>query len=218
MNMKSKFKRNIFIWILVIILIFDLLIYSVDKIISPSVVSYADMEIKREVTTIVNQKVLEEYSKEFNYDKIITVEKDDDGNITMLRADTLKMNRIACDVALETQKELKNASKIKVSVPLGYIFNNNIIAFSGPKIPVYMEPVGYIETKYVSKFESAGINQTRHKINVIVKTNIRVIVPSKNDEIEVNSEIPIAETIIVGKIPSTSIGLDLNDGGVKLKN
>lgn len=214
----KNIKNNIIFALVVIFLISILLLYLVNRIISPSVISYADMEIKSRATTIINEKILEEYTKEFNYDNIINVEKNNEGNITLLKADTLKMNRIACDVALATQKELKSASRIKISIPLGYVFNNNLIAFEGPKIPVFMEPVGYIETKYLSQFETAGINQTRHKIYVIVKTNIKVIVPTEKNEIEVKCEIPIAETIIVGEIPNTSIGLDLRDGGVKLRN
>jgi sporulation protein YunB len=81
-----------------------------------------------------------------------------------------------------------------------------------------MNPIGYIETKYESIFESAGINQTRHKIYVQVYVKLKVIIPTKNDEIEVKGEIPIAETIIVGKIPNTSINLDLNGAGFKLNN
>lgn len=213
-----KRKRKLIVALVIIIVIFDIVIYYLDKVIRPSVLSYAEMEMKTRATLILNQKILDEYSKEFNYDNIINIEKDNEGNITMLKADTLKMNRIACDVALESQKELRKVSTMKIDIPLAYIFKNNLLALHGPKIPVYMEPVGYIETKYVSQFESAGINQTRHKIYVIVKTNVRVVIPSESNEVQVQCEIPIAETIIVGKIPNTAIGLDLGDGGIKLKN
>lgn len=58
---------------------------------------------------------------------------------------------------------------------------------------------------YESKFESAGINQTRHKIYLKVEAKVRAVVPFQNKEIDVYCEIPVAETIIVGKIPSTAI-------------
>ena len=81
-----------------------------------------------------------------------------------------------------------------------------------------MQPIGHVETKYSSEFESAGINQTRHKIYVKVKTTVRVIIPLKSNDIEVTNEVPIAETIIVGKTPNTAVQLDLNGTGSKLGN
>jgi len=167
---------------------------------------------------IIYSSIINEYSKQFNYDDIIHVEKDREGNITLLKADTLKLNKIACDVALDSQKQLKLLGNNGVKLPLGYILQNNLLAQLGPKITVYMNPIGYIETKYESEFESAGINQTRHKIYVQVQAKLRIVIPLKKEDIEVMSEVPISETIIVGKIPATSINMGLEGAGFKLNS
>lgn len=167
---------------------------------------------------IMYSSIIEEYSKEFNYDDIIQVEKDGEGNITLLKADTLKLNKIACDVALDSQRKLKLLGNSGIKIPFGYIFQNNLLAQLGPKVTIYMEPIGYIETKYESEFESAGVNQTRHKIYVQVNAKLRIIIPMKKEDIEVKSEVPISETIIVGKIPNTSINMSLEGTGFKLNN
>ena len=73
-----------------------------------------------------------------------------------------------------------------------------------------MTQVGNISSSYESIFESAGINQTRHKIYLNVNMKIKVIVPFKSEEVEVATQIPISETIIVGKTPSTAIDLNKN--------
>lgn len=199
-------------------MLFNIFIYTLNKIITPTVMAVADAEMRAKAMEIINSDILKEYSKQFNYDDIIHFEKDNDGNITMLKADTLKMNKIAADVALNSQQELKKLGSTGIKVPTGYIFQNNILAELGPKVSIKMEPIGYMETRYQSQFESAGINQTRHKIYVQVYAKLRVMIPTKNDEIEVKREVPIAETIIVGKIPDTSINLDLNGSGFKLNN
>lgn len=167
---------------------------------------------------VINSCVLEEYSKEFKYDEIIHIEKDKEGNITMLKADTLKLNKVACDVAIKAQNKIKSLGNVGVELPMGYIFKNNILAYFGPSITVKMQPIGSIETTYNSDFESAGINQTRHKIYVMVKTKMRIILPMDSSQIEVKNEVPIAETVIVGKIPNTAVQLDLNDAGFKINN
>ncbi|GAA0747758.1 sporulation protein YunB [Clostridium oceanicum] len=181
-------------------------------------VEVADSQMRTKIVEIISKTVLTEYSKRFNYDKIMNIDKDKQGNITLLRADTLKMNSIACDVSLEAQRELKKLQQIGIKFPLGYMFKNNLIAYYGPNVKVRMEPIGYIETKYLSNFESAGINQTRHTIYVQVKTNVKVIIPFKTDVIEVKNQVPICETIIVGKTPETAIDMNLDSAGFKMKS
>ncbi|MCM0650558.1 sporulation protein YunB [Clostridium swellfunianum] len=195
---------------------FNVFIYTLDKVITPTVIAVANAEMRAKSMEIINTAVLNEYSKQFKYEDVINVEKDREGNITLLKADTLKMNKIANDVALNSQKELKKLGSHGIKVPIGYILQNNILASIGPSVGVNMEPIGYIETRYQSEFESAGINQTRHKIYVQVYAKLRIIIPMKNDDIEVKSEVPIAETIIIGKVPDTSINLDLDKAGTKI--
>ena len=218
MNIKIKIKTRILLILSIIIINFTIFIYIFDQTVMPTVMIVADAEMRSKATEIVNRAIINEYSKQFNYDEIIRVDKDSEGNIVMLKADTLKMNKIASDVALESQKQLKELGLIGIKLPIGYITRNNILSYYGPTITIKMQPIGFVETKYSSEFESAGINQTRHKIYVKVKTTVRVIIPLKSNDIEVVNEIPIAETIIVGKTPNTAIGLNLNGTGFKLGN
>ncbi|MGH4137669.1 sporulation protein YunB [Clostridium sp.] len=217
-NIKHKIRNRVLLIITIIMMNFTIFIYIFDRTVMPTVLAVADAEMRAKATEIVNRAIINEYSKQFKYDEIIRVDKDLQGNIVMLKADTLKMNKIACDVALESQKELMKLGEIGIKLPIGYITRNNILSYYGPRITIKMQPIGLVETKYSSEFESAGINQTRHKIYVKVKTTVRVIIPLKSNDIEVANEIPIAETIIVGKTPNTAIGLDLNGTGFKLGN
>lgn len=204
--------------VLLIVTFFGASIYFIDAMMRPAILSASDVETRAKVTEIVNSVIVNEYSKKFNYENIINVEKDKDGNIVMIKADTLRMSKISCDVALECQSQLKKVGTIGLKLPLGYIFKNNLLAFFGPNITIKMCPIGYIETKYLSDFESAGINQTRHKIYVQVKTNMRIIVPLNSKDIEIKNEVPISETIIVGKVPDTAINLGLDSAGFRLPN
>lgn len=204
--------------LLFIIISGGVFIYTFDSIITPTVLTVANAEMKAKASEVINKTIVDNCLESFKYDDIINIQKDNEGNITLIKADTLKMNKIACDVALESQQSLKELGTIGIKIPTGYIFKNNILAYFGPNITVKMQPVGYIETKYISDFQSAGINQTRHRIYVQVKTKIRVIIPLESNEIEVKNEIPISETIIVGKIPETSIGLGLDNIGFKIRS
>lgn len=213
-----KFKKRIAILFICLLVSFNILVYMFDRTVMPTVMTVADGEMRSKAIVTINSCILDEFKKGFDYDKIVQIEKDNNGNIVMLKADTLKLNEIACNVVLDSQSELKKLGNVGIKLPLGYISKNNILSEFGPSITVKMQPIGYIETQYHSTFESAGINQTRHRIYIEVKTRIRVIIPLRSSEVEVVHQIPICETIIVGKVPANAINLDMTGSGFSLPN
>lgn len=206
--MKLSSKVKFVVIILLLSASFVTFIYTLDDVIMPRVMVTCDATMRAEITKIMNKTILEEYSKNFNYDEIVNMEKDLDGNITVMTADTLKLSEIATATVLKAQDELDKVNKIDVKVPIGHITKNNLFANYGPTVKVKVQPIGSITTKYLSEFESAGINQTRHKIYLETTTKVKLILPFQSSELEVISQIPIVETIIVGKVPSTAIQLN----------
>ena len=62
-----------------------------------------------------------------------------------------------------------------------------------------------------SGFEEAGINQTNHKLYLTVCSNVSVILPLENKVVDTQTQILIAESIIVGKIPDTYLNSPSTD-------
>lgn len=208
MNFKQcKISSNFFI-VLLIIIVFNSIIYIFGKRILPTVLELGEIKIKSEAVKVMNEESVNVYSENFKYDDIINIEKDSDGNITMIRANTVKQNYLASQVVLKCDERLSELEDLGVKIPLGYLTNNVMFYNMGPKITVKMQQVGNITTSYESEFESAGINQTRHKIYLNLTTTMRVVVPFNSKEVEVTCQIPVSDTIIVGKIPETAINMN----------
>ncbi|EGT3615392.1 sporulation protein YunB [Clostridium perfringens] len=207
-----NFKKYLIITIIIIIAGFLSFIYAFDKIIAPTVLLVADSEMRAKTLDVINKNIVEVYTEKFDYDDLINVEKDSLGDIKMLKADTIKLNDLATEVAIKSQADIKEIGSIGVKMPIGYITKNNIMSYWGPSITVKMEPIGRIEVTYDSVFESAGINQTRHKILVNVKTNLKIILPLQYKEVEVVNQIPISDTVIVGDIPKSMWGGNMLQG------
>ncbi|SFA76482.1 sporulation protein YunB [Clostridium frigidicarnis] len=208
---KVKINKSKVVFILIImavILIFNTVLYEFDKKVMPRVMTIGDAEMRAKAIFILNDNISKIFKDNFNYGDIIKVDKNEAGDITMIRADTLKMNTLATEVALNSQKDLREIGAVGIKIPLGYVLNNNIIANLGPDIGIKMKPVGDIQVTYSSEFESAGINQTRHRIYLHLSTRLKVNVPLKSTDLEVKHEIPICETIIIGKIPNTNLQMD----------
>lgn len=207
-KIKFRIKHKSFILVIItMFILFNSILYVFDKRVFPAILEIAETRMISEANKIINETSLEVYSNDFNYLDIIIVEKDNLGNITMVRADTVKLNYLASQLILKSDKKLQKLGELGVEVPIGYMTGKSTIYNIGPKVVVKMEQVGSVESSYKSIFESAGINQTRHKIYLTIKMKLKVIVPLNNKEIELISEIPVSDTIIVGQIPNTVIDL-----------
>ena len=208
MKSSKKVKFTIIIFLIMTSLI--TFVYTLDKVIMPTVKLVADAQMRAEVTSTINKTIFEEYSKNFNYNDIIKFDKDNDGNIIMMTADTLKLSEIATLTVLKAQEELELKSQVDIKVPMGYVTKNNILARFGPDVKIRMHPIGHITTRYISEFEDAGINQTRHKIYIETTTKVKMIMAVSSNELEIVNQIPVVETIIVGRVPNTAVQMDLN--------
>lgn len=211
-HINIDFKKYLIIIIIIIIAGFISFIYTFDKIIAPTVLLVADSEMRAKTLDVINKNIAEVYTEKFDYENLINVEKDSSGAIKMLKADTIRLNELATEVAIKSQADIKEIGSIGVKMPIGYITKNNIMSYWGPSITVKMEPIGRVEVSYDSIFESAGINQTRHKILVDVKTNLKIILPLQSKEVEVVNQIPISDTVIVGEVPKSMWGSNILQG------
>lgn len=203
---KIKFSYMILLIIAIVILI-NSFFYLFQKRMFPAILDIAEIALKAEANNIISEETMRIYGENFEYDDIMQIEKDSEGNITMIRSDTIKQNKLTSQVILACNDKLQNLGELGTNVPLGYITNNAFFYNMGPKINVKIQKIGNINTSYDSTFESAGINQVRHKIYLNIDVKMRLIVPLSSKDIDVSCEIPVAETIIVGKIPETSINV-----------
>ena len=101
MNFKQcKISANLLIALLIIIA-FNSIIYIFGKRILPTVLNLGEIKIKSEAVKIMNEESVNVYSENFKYDDIIHIEKDADGNITMIRADDCKAKLFSISSSFE---------------------------------------------------------------------------------------------------------------------
>lgn len=78
----------------------------------------------------------------------------------------------------------------------------------GPNISFKIIPVGTVATQFKTEFVSTGINQTVHRINLEVKSKVSIIAPFYNSSNEIVTTINVAETVIVGSVPTNYYNLE----------
>lgn len=192
-------RKRLLLWIIALL---ALIIYTcryIDKNIRPSIIAISEVKAKQVTTQAINNTIKNKIKNDIAYDDLMFVHYDNEGKVTLMQANTMLMNSVASEVALEVQNELKEISESIIKVPLSNAFNTDLITL--PSINIQIIPQGSVVVDFATEFESTGINQTRHRIYIIVTTDIKLIVPLISENITVTTNIPIAETIIVGDVP-----------------
>ena len=73
----------------------------------------------------------------------------------------------------------------------------------GPDIPVEIMSIRNSDASFRSAFTEAGINQTLHQLIMQVSVDVTILVLGKAESFTINSQVVIAETVIVGDVPDT---------------
>lgn len=171
-----------------------------------------DMAYARAYATAVetmNRAVLDVLENGLRYDELIETRMDVSGRVAMLRANTVRMNELAAQTALMAEEELKSAENQIIEIPLLAALGVRFLAGFGPGLHVRVMPVGAVGTHFETDFESAGINQTRHRVYLTLRTTVRIIIPTGSQLVEVTNTLPVAESIIVGEVPDSFV--DVSD-------
>lgn len=134
--------------------------------------------------------------------QLVNITTNETGQITGVCADTAQMNKLKTKLSLSLQKYTENSDNLKISIPLGSLTPYAVLQGVGYRIPVKIVIDGFSKLDFESEFIQAGINQVKHKIYLIASVNVSVISAAMTKSETVTTEIPVAETVIVGTVPN----------------
>lgn len=210
---KKDNKKGALFKIIIILIIEIIVARNIVNAINPIIKRQCSNQAKSIATIICNEQatnVMENYKYE---DLAVTI-KDDNGKIQMIKLNIIPVNEIISDVALKIQKELNNVESADFGIRLGSFSGIKLLSGFGPYIKVRMSTIGTVETELKSEFKTAGINQTIHQIYLDIKCNVSILTPFNSTTEEIRNQVLIAESIIVGDIPSSYYnfnGIDSKD-------
>lgn len=203
-----RWARRALIGLLLALLIFLLLERNLEAVI----LNMAHARAEAMAAAYLNEAVRDIMGGEVTYEDMMTVRTDPAGRVTMLQANAVRMNELATMTALEAQSHLESADAQSVSIPLGAALGIPFLSALGPRIQVRIVPVSAVSAAFSTEFESAGINQTRHKIYLSLHASVRLVIPSSARQVDLNGQMLIAESIIVGEVPQSFVSVpDVSD-------
>ncbi len=177
------------------------------KAIKPIIESNCKSMAKSVATKVSNNKATEVMAK-YEYNDILEISKDSNGNITRVGTNVFTINKIISDVPVYIQEELEKEENSSFKIPLGSFLGSKIFAGRGPKVNIKIQMIGDLDTDLRSEFSSAGINQTLHRIYLEIKCKVIILTPFETIEQEIANQVLIAEGVIVGEIPNSYYNLE----------
>ena len=220
---KIKYKKvNLILIIFVLILSASLYLLNVfSKKAVPIFLEYAEIEVKRIASLVINNSVINGVGANITLDDLFIVKEDKNGNIISMDVNPASTNKLLQEVGNILEKNFKyledgNLDKLKLEdlniktnkkgviyeLPSGIMFDNIFLNNLLPKIPVRLNIVGTIFSKLTTDVESYGINNAIFKVNLYVSTEIKVILPFTSKNVKLEASIPIIIKIIEGDVPS----------------
>ena len=138
-----------------------------------------------------------------DYNRLVLFEKDLNGRITAIKTNMTEVNRLKTQILDILNDTLLEISTDKLSIPIGNLILPELFSGRGPGIPLMVLSISTSDASFRNAFTSAGINQTCHQIILIVSVAMTVLLPTETINVAVTSEMVVAETIIVGDVPTT---------------
>ena len=199
---KRKFKGKKRVIILFVILaIFTLFFLFYKFVVSRQVFSVCYDYCYKYSTLSVNEATLISLDNSIGYNDLISIEKNNIGDISLMSANSLKINSISRKIENETAKILEKKLNNGIPIPILSFFGLNILSGYGTEVYFNSLTVSSVSCSFKSNFNTIGINQTMHQIYVEITCKTVVEIPFSREEIIYSSEILISEAVLVGKVP-----------------
>lgn len=210
-SFRPKFAR-IVIAILIFLAVFIFCTVYFRKNIVPTVMDSSIAQVRAITTNAVNIAATTVLNDGLTYEELFDVKYDDTGKITMIQANSPRINAIAREIANLAQANLDTLGTQEISIAVGTFTGLALLTGFGPDVTIKIVPIGTVNCDFVSYFQSAGINQTSHKIYIDVYADVNIITPIDEPTVRVKAEVLVCENVIVGDVPDTYLSMhDISD-------
>lgn len=200
-------------WVLLLLAVGIIMLFvSVERNVTQVVLTLSQTTARSLAIQTLNEAASELLGMGVEYGDLITVTTNAQGQVCLIQANTPEMNRLAARAALLAQEKLTAMGQKTVLVPLGSAIGSTLLAGAGPNITVQILPVGSVQAAFSTDFSTAGINQTRHRISLVLTANVQIVIPTGAKNVQASTQMAMAESIIVGRVPDsfTDVGEDMD--------
>lgn len=149
----------------------------------------------------------ESHLNDVTYDDFVISRYDDEGNVTFIQINSVKVNLFARRVTSLIRSEMKTFEEQGVQIPLGTVTGIPLLSDLGPELTYNVLDLGVVDADFISEFTDAGVNQTLHRLYMKIIVNMRIVLPGYSLAFDNSSTVMICENVIVGDVPLGQIDI-----------
>lgn len=169
------------------------------RMVTDYAISAARDEVMKKVNAIV-QDVMGDPA--FLGTPLVDLERDANGAVTAIAANAAAINALSAEV-LSRAVEATEQEAIRIQIPVMNLLGSALFMNHGPSVAVDVTMLSSSTASFRSELSSAGINQTRHQIFLELDVQLSFLMPWRGMETDVQTEILVSETVIVGQVPGS---------------
>jgi len=197
---KKSVKKALVITVISVFLVAVFIGYYMEYNVNPVILDVSEAKAASITANAISQAVEFEFGN-YTYDDLMHIERDANGRILSMRANVALANLLAMRARILAQQNIDEMGTEGIGVPLGTISGVPILIGRGPSITIRMMSIGAVTSYFESHFVSAGVNQTLHRLSLVINADVSIILPAGDRRISGENEIMITEALIVGEIP-----------------
>ncbi|HAX84347.1 MAG TPA: hypothetical protein DCY15_07875 [Ruminococcaceae bacterium] len=201
--MKRKRKISPIVAMLLVVSVGALLIMAEIRIsnVRKELINYAARNAASAAATAGIENSLD--TDRVRYDDLIKFSRDSNGNIVSVTTDAYYLNKIGNNIGDKIDEHINQMKSYVLKIPFSVLFHEQLINGRGPKMPIVFVMTGITTTDFENEFTSAGVNQTHHRIMMNITVNAYVIHSGNVTVVPYQTNVCIAESIVVGITPQT---------------
>lgn len=196
--MRRHWRRRILVLLIVLLVLMLFLHARMEPLAEELALARINDQASNVLGGAINREIAE---NEIDYDDLVTLVRNQAGDITALRTNMQQMNLLKAHIMVQMEEEMYALDSGRIGIPLGNLTGLGILNGRGPKLPVKVLAVSSSGAEFYSDFVDAGINQTVHRIMMRVTLDLVLLLPGGTVSDQVYTDVCVAETVLLGQVP-----------------
>ncbi|MGN0818938.1 MAG: sporulation protein YunB [Christensenellaceae bacterium] len=194
MRQKVKYKTLVILFVIVVAIVFQY----------KNSVRFLEKKATVDFQSVLTQSVYLTIEKNLEKDLVSQVVKlsyNSNGDIVFVSTDSFITGVLSYKISNDTLKYLNDYCNGGVSIPIGAFTGISLLSGYGKNVNMKIVSVSSVKCDFETKFESAGINQTRQIMFINVVPDITVVMPFYQKQTTCSISMLVYDNVIVGKVP-----------------
>lgn len=195
---RRKFKKFLIIFFAFAILLTVLFEFYIKPLQDKLMENRAKVLVEARISKIADDVIK---SHEYDYDKLLIKTESKNKIVTSLSVNTQAVNKLQNEFSNVFQNKMDDLITQEFSVPVGDLIGLTMLSSRGPRINFTYDMTGSVDVQLKSEFDTSGINQTIHRVTMVVYAEVVFVSQSYMENMNIRNEFAVSETVIVGDTP-----------------